>query len=175
MLNIRRFDALDKNFDRDFQQLVNANSAPSADVTQQVQNIINDVRDQGDSALIKYTQQFDRLNVDAIHELEVSPQEISRALDTVSAAQLDSLRQAHQRINEYAQRQLMQSWQYTDDHGNSLGQQVTPLDRVGIYVPGGTAAYPSSVLMNAVPAKVAGVEQIIMVAHTPDGKTNPMC
>lgn len=173
MLNIRRFDALDENFDQDFQQLVNANSAQPADVTQLVQNIINDVRDQGDAALLKYTQKFDRLSVDAVHELEISPQEISHALDSISAEQLDSLRQAHHRITEYAQRQLMQSWQYTDENGNSLGQQVTALDRVGIYVPGGTAAYPSSVLMNAVPAKVAGVNQVIMVAPTPDGKTNP--
>jgi histidinol dehydrogenase len=173
MLNIRRFDALDKNFAQDFQQLVNANNAQPADVTQQVQAIINDVRDQGDAALLNYTRQFDRLDVDAVHELEISPQEISHALDVISPQQLDCLRQAHHRITEYAQRQLMQSWQYTDDNGNILGQQVTPLDRVGIYVPGGTAAYPSSVLMNAVPAKVAGVEQVIMVAPTPDGKTNP--
>lgn len=173
MLNIRRFDALDDSFAHDFEQLVNANSAQPADVTHQVQDIINAVRDDGDTALLRYTREFDRLTVDAAHELEISPQEISHALDSISTAQLDSLRQAHHRISEYAQHQLMQSWQYTDDYGNSLGQQVTPLDRVGIYVPGGTAAYPSSVLMNAVPAKVAGVEQVIMVAPTPDGKTNP--
>lgn len=172
MLNIRRFNAQDDSFQAEFADFLNANIELSADVSATVQKIIADIRENGDAALLKYTQQFDRLDVSSAQQLEFSQQEIQAALESIDSAQRNALLQAKQRIQDYAEHQRMQSWQYTDDHGNLLGQKVSPLDRVGIYVPGGTAAYPSSVLMNAIPAKVAGVPEIIMVAPTPDGNTN---
>ena len=172
MLNIRRFNAQDDSFQAEFADFLNANIEPSADVSATVQKIIADIRENDDAALLKYTRQFDRLDVSSAQQLEFSQQEIQAALESIDSAQRDALLQAKQRIQDYAEHQRMQSWQYTDTHGNLLGQKVSPLDRVGIYVPGGTAAYPSSVLMNTIPAKVAGVPEIIMVAPTPDGKTN---
>ena len=130
------------------------------------------VRRQGDSALLAYTRQFDRLEVDSPDQLEISQAQLQHALESIATPQRQALQQAQQRICDYAQHQPLQSWQYSDAHGNRLGQKITPLDRAGIYVPGGSAAYPSSVLMNAVPAKVAGVADIIMVAPTPAGKIN---
>ena len=173
MLTIQRFDANDATFQNDFKQLIDANSTPAADVSQKVQAIIEEVRTRGDAAVLQYTADFDQLSLATANELEVSAQTIQNACDSIPRAQLDSLHQAKQRIEEYAKQQLLQSWQYTDGHGNQLGQQISALDSVGIYVPGGTAAYPSSVLMNAIPAKVAGVKDIIMVAPTPKGKVNP--
>ena len=172
MLNIRRFSARDESFQEEFTRFLNANVEPSADVSATVQSIIADICGNGDAALLKYTQQFDRLTVETAKQLEVSRQEIQAALESIESAQRNALQLAEQRIRDYAEHQSMQSWEYTDAHGNVLGQKVSPLDRVGIYVPGGTAAYPSSVLMNAIPAKVAGVAEVIMVAPTPDGNTN---
>ena len=173
MLNIRRFRAQDASFQEDFAQFLNANVEPSADVTATVQKVIADIRKNGDAALLQYTQQFDRLELATAQQLEISQQELQTALASIDSAQRNALQEAKLRIEDYARHQRMQSWEYTDAHGNLLGQRVSPLDRVGIYVPGGTAAYPSSVLMNAIPAKVAGVPEVIMVAPTPDGKTNP--
>ena len=173
MLSIRRFNAQDHSFEEEFARFLTANVEPSADVTATVQRIIADIRADGDIALINYTQQFDRLHIDDGKDLEIPAEQIQAALVAIDARQRAALEHAQQRICAYAEHQRMQSWEYTDAQGNVLGQKVSPLDRVGIYVPGGTAAYPSSVLMNAVPAKVAGVEEIIMVAPTPDGVTNP--
>ena len=172
MLNIRRFSAQDHSFQEEFARFLDANVEPSADVSATVRNIIGEIRANGDVALLEYTQQLDRLQVESAHQLEVSKQEINAALDTIDPEQRDALQQAQQRIRDYAEHQRMESWEYTDAQGNVLGQKVSPLDRVGIYVPGGTAAYPSSVLMNAIPAKVAGVAEVIMVAPTPDGNNN---
>ena len=172
MLNIRRFNAQDDSFQNDFAEFLKANIEPSADVSASVHDIISNVRAKGDAALLQYTQEFDRLSLPQASQLEFSQQEIQAALHAIDSTQRDALQLAQQRIQEYAEHQRLQSWQYMDGYGNRLGQKISPLDRVGIYVPGGTAAYPSSVLMNAVPAKVAGVPEVVMVAPTPDGNTN---
>ena len=172
MLAIRRFNAQQESFQKDFQTFLEANVEHESDVSQTVQEIISQVRTQGDSALLAYTQEFDRVDVESAAQLEISQDELQSALTSIEPTQREALQQAQQRIQDYAEHQRLQSWEYTDSHGSLLGQKVTPLDRVGIYVPGGTAAYPSSVLMNAVPAKVAGVPEVVMVAPTPDGKVN---
>jgi len=174
MLSIQRFNAQQDSFNQEFAKFLGANSQHESDVSEVVRDVINQIRSNGDNALIKFTQQFDRLSCERASDLEITQQELQHALASIDESQRISLQHAHQRVKEYAEHQGIQSWEYTDEHGSRLGQRVTPLDRVGIYVPGGTAAYPSSVLMNAVPAKVAGVPEIIMVAPTPDGKINQM-
>ena len=173
MLTIRRLNSQADGFWQDFDRMLDANLEGAGDVNATVQGIIDRVRLEGDSALLDYTRQFDRLELTTASELEIPKAELYQALEEIDPAQRDALEQAQKRIYHYAEKQAMQSWQYTDDMGNVLGQKITAVDRAGIYVPGGTAAYPSSVLMNAVPAKVAGVEEIIMVAPTPAGKVNP--
>ena len=145
-----------------------------AEVAARVQSILADVRSRGDAAVIEYSNRFDRRNVVSFDELEVSRDRMQQALAGVPAAQREALEQAAERVRDYHQRQRQESWQYRDEAGTLLGQQVTPLQRAGIYVPGGKAAYPSSVLMNALPAKVAGVEEIIMVSPAPDGELNEL-
>ena len=174
MLKIRRFNAQEHSFQQEFANFLSTNIEPISDVSATVQTIISDIRSRGDLALLEYTQQLDRVSIADAAQLEFSAQEIETALQSIDVKQREALQLARQRIYEYAEHQRMQSWEYTDTEGNRLGQRISPLDRVGIYVPGGTAAYPSSVLMNAVPAKVAGVSEIIMVVPTPDGITNPM-
>ena len=134
--------------------------------------ILADVRARGDIAVLEYTQQFDRLNAPSMAALELSKDEMQHAFDTLDGELKAALILARDRIEAYHQRQVSQSWRYTEADGTQLGVQITALDRVGLYVPGGKAAYPSSVLMNAVPAKVAGVREIIMVVPTPDGVKN---
>jgi histidinol dehydrogenase len=139
-----------------------------------VREVIHNIRTRGDEALVEYTNKFDRMNVSSMSELTISAEQLDAALNTIPAEQREALELAAARVRNYHQHQKMESWSYTEDDGTLLGQQVTPLDRVGLYVPGGKAAYPSSVLMNAIPAKVAGVEEIIMVVPTPDGVLNDM-
>ncbi len=172
MLKIRRFNSQQASFQTQFSDFLEANTEHESDVSHTVQDIITQIRAKGDRALLDYTHKFDRLELANAQQLEISQKQLQQALASIDPAQRKALEQAHQRVEEYAEHQRLKSWQYTDEHGSLLGQRVTPLDRVGIYVPGGTAAYPSSVLMNAVPAKVAGVPEIIMVAPTPDGKLN---
>ena len=172
MLTIRRFNSQQASFQTQFSDFLEANTEHESDVSHTVQDIITQIRTKGDSALLDYTHKFDRLELANAQQLEISRQQLQEALTSIDPAQRKALEQAHKRVKEYAEHQRLESWQYTDEHGSLLGQRVTPLDRVGIYVPGGTAAYPSSVLMNAVPAKVAGVPEIVMVAPTPDGKIN---
>jgi histidinol dehydrogenase len=136
--------------------------------------ILADVRQRGDAALLEYTRRFDHVEVESAAELELTQAELAAALDRIEPAQRDALQRAAERIRAYAQRQKMESWSYTEADGTVLGQQVTPLDRAGLYVPGGKAAYPSSVLMNAIPAKVAGVPELVMVVPTPNGEKNDL-
>ena len=173
MLKIRHFNVRDENFDTEFSAFIKDNHPQENDVSQTVRDIISAVRSQGDQALMNFTADFDRLQVTEASQLEIPQSELQKALQTIDASRRDALQKAQQRIQAYAEKQKLDSWEYRDEFGSLLGQRVTPLDRVGIYVPGGTAAYPSSVLMNAVPAKVAGVNEIIMVAPTPDGNINP--
>ena len=161
--------------------LLSSLSLPMADdeaIDAAVVRILADVKSRGDEAVIALTHQFDRLNVTSVAQLEISQQELKLAYETLSAEQKSALDVAAQRVRAYHERQKIEagchSWEYEEADGTRLGQKVTPLDRVGIYVPGGKAAYPSSVLMNAIPAKVAGVKEVIMVVPTPDGARNPL-
>jgi histidinol dehydrogenase len=143
-------------------------------VDQAVARILADVRTRGDDAVLEYTRRFDRVEAESIAALELPKSALQQAFAGLPDARRNALLAAAGRIRTYHERQIAQSWSYTDADGSRLGQQVTPLDRVGIYVPGGKAAYPSSVLMNAIPARAAGVHEIVMVTPTPDGERNPL-
>jgi histidinol dehydrogenase len=137
-------------------------------------NILRLVRTEGDAALVRLTREFDRVHVQQADELEIPRKEWVKALDTLPAVRRQALETAAERVRTYHQHQIQKSWSYTETDGTRLGQQVTALDRVGVYVPGGKASYPSSVLMNAIPAKVAGVAEVIMVTPTPGGERNAL-
>jgi histidinol dehydrogenase len=163
MPEISRLDTRDAGFEAAFASLMDRAPEQSAEVTQAVERIVADVRVRGDAALIELTNRYDRRGVVAAAELEVAAAQRKAAWDGLDAELRAALEAAARRIRAYAERQSIASFEFSDGDGNQLGQLVTPLDRVGIYVPGGKAAYPSSVLMNAIPAKVAGVAEIIMV------------
>lgn len=165
-------DSRQPGFDAALRQLLAFETAQDPAVDAAVADIIASVQSRGDAALIDYTARFDRLSVTDASQLELSQAELDAALHRLPAATRAALEAAAERVRRYHERQLMQSWSYVEEDGTRLGQQVTALDRVGIYVPGGKAAYPSSVLMNAIPAKVAGVGEIIMVVPTPGGERN---
>jgi len=171
---IQLLDANTQNFQQELDALLAWDSVSDKAVEAIVDEILIAVKADGDKALVNYTQRFDQLVIDAADELEIPKASLEKALDAITAEQKAGLETAAQRIRDYHQRQKSESWTYTEDNGTVLGQQITPLERVGIYVPGGKASYPSSVLMNAIPAKVAGVEQIIMVVPTPNGVVNDM-
>ncbi|MDW7644989.1 MAG: histidinol dehydrogenase [Desulfuromonadales bacterium] len=162
----------DADFTASFQAILDRGESTQADVEKVVADIIADVRQRGDKALFDYTSRFDRLELSAA-TLEVSPEEIEAAMASVSAESLRALQLATERIAAFHRKQKTETWLSTEEEDVLLGQMVRPLDRVGIYVPGGKAAYPSSVLMNAVPAKVAGVAEVIMVVPMPGGEVNP--
>lgn len=174
MVDIKRLDASDENFWGQLEALLAWESVSDDAVFTAVKDIIHGVRHRGDEAVIEYTNRFDRMSVASMSELEIPMSRVMAALDTIPEEQRQALEASAQRIKNYHQRQKQESWSYTESDGTMLGQQVTPLDRVGLYVPGGKAAYPSSVLMNAIPAKVAGVEELIMVVPTPDGVVNDL-
>ncbi len=170
MMQILKFS--DANFAAEFRRIEQRAEAVPAEIETTVKAIIADVRQRGDQALFEYTAKFDRLELSAA-TLEVSAEEIDQALASVSAESLNALQLAAERIADYHAKQKQETWLSTDENDILVGQMVRPLDRVGIYVPGGKAAYPSSVLMNAVPARVAGVEEVIMVVPMPGGEVNP--
>ena len=174
MLNIKTLNTTDANFWSDLQDLLAWESVSDDAVFNTVNGILKDVRSRGDAAVVEYTNRFDRMSAGSMAELEIPLERLQQALHNITPAQRAALEQAAERIKAYAERQKMDSWSYTEADGTLLGQQVTALDRVGLYVPGGKAAYPSSVLMNAVPAKVAGVPELIMVVPTPDGEVNEL-
>ena len=174
MMDIRRFSTIDSDFDSKLKQLLAFETAQDDEVDLVVADILRNVRQRGDAAVLEYTQKFDRLSVNSLSELEIPKAELQAALDGLPADRRDALQHAAERVRIYHEKQLMSSWTYTEDDGTLLGQQVTSLDRVGLYVPGGKAAYPSSVLMNAIPAKVAGVQELIMVVPTPNGEKNQL-
>ncbi len=173
-LTITKLDAASVDFDQQLKQLLAWDEADDLDIQQRVLAIIADVRKNGDKAVIDYTNRFDRRNITMAGELELSKDALKSAWEQLPAEQAQALQIAADRIRAYAEHQKIQSWQYTETDGTVLGQKVTPLDRVGLYVPGGKASYPSSVLMNAIPAKVAGVSELIMVVPTPQGETNTL-
>jgi histidinol dehydrogenase len=171
---IQRLHANTDGFDAQLDALLAWSSVSDPTVAATVAEILQAVKSQGDPALIDYTNQFDRRNVRDIDELVISQVQLQQALESIPAEQRHALEVAAERVRHYHQHQVQNSWQFTDADGTVLGQKVTPMDRVGLYVPGGKASYPSSVLMNAIPAKVAGVPEVIMVVPAPDGELNPM-
>lgn len=173
-IKVRRFSSLDADFDAKLKALLAFETAQDDSIDEVVANILKEVKKRGDAAVIEYTNRFDRMSADSLPELEIGQAELKAALNGLPDAQRAALQAAADRVRSYHEKQLMTSWQYTEDDGTILGQQVTSLDRVGLYVPGGKAAYPSSVLMNAIPAKVAGVQELIMVVPTPDGEKNQL-
>ena len=174
MGDIRQFSSIDKDFDSKLQKLLNWQKTENSKIDHQVGEILTNIRQKGDIALVEYTNQFDNRNVSTIRDLIVSFDQMSQALQNISDPERLALNVSAERIIEYHEHQKIDSWSYCDEDGTMLGQQVTPIERIGIYVPGGKANYPSSVLMNALPAKVAGVNKIIMTAPAPDGQLNPM-
>lgn len=174
MGDIRQFSSIDKDFDSKLQKLLNWQKTENSKIDHQVGEILTNIRQKGDIALVEYTNQFDNRNVSTIRDLVVSFDQMSQALQNISEPERSALNVSAERIIEYHEHQKIDSWSYCDEDGTMLGQQVTPIERIGIYVPGGKANYPSSVLMNALPAKVAGVNKIIMTAPAPDGQLNPM-
>lgn len=169
----RRLSAKDRNFAADFEALLFAKREIEEDVAQQTRALIADVRARGDAALVELTNRFDRANI-TVADLKISPAEIEDALNKVTAEQKDAIEIAATRIEAYHRRQLPSDVRFEDETGALLGWRWTAVDSAGLYVPGGTASYPSSVLMNAIPAKVAGVERIVMATPASGGKINPL-
>jgi histidinol dehydrogenase len=173
-MKIKKLDTLNFNFETELKAHVGFDADSSENIIKTVNDIVERLKKEGDSALIDFTNRFDQMNISSASELEISTQELSQALDNLPDSQKKSLEIAAQRIVNYHNKQKIDSWSYDDETGSSFGQKVTPMDKVGLYVPGGKAAYPSSVLMNAIPAKVAGVKELIMVVPTPGGDKNPL-
>ena len=176
-VNIRQLVTTSADFEAEFQRVLHWSAETDDKIEEVVASILADVKKRGDAAVLEYTRRFDGVAAERVASLEIGRDELQAALQAVTPAQRSALEAAAQRVRSYHERQLEacgRSWSYRDEDGTLLGQKVTPLDRVGIYVPGGKAAYPSSVLMNALPARVAGVGEIIMVVPTPKGERNAM-
>jgi len=174
MLQPQRLFFKETDFWDRLKQLLAWESTAEETIFQKVKAILHDVKTNGDAAVLEYTNRFDRRKLSSISEIKISQNDLKNSWEKLSLEQQTALKQARDRIVAYHERQKQNSWQYQELDGTILGQQITPLDRVGLYVPGGKAAYPSSVLMNALPAKVAGVGEIIMVVPAPDGVLNDM-
>jgi histidinol dehydrogenase len=176
-LRLRQLQTRDANFEAEFHRVLHWSVEEDHAIEERVAAIVADVKTRGDAAVLEYTQRFDGLQADSVAALELTRDELKAALAAITPAQRSALEAAAERVRRYHERQLDacgRSWSYRDADGTLLGQKVTPLDRVGIYVPGGKAAYPSSVLMNAIPAQVAGVGEIVMVVPTPRGEKNSL-
>jgi histidinol dehydrogenase len=176
-VNVRQLATSAPDFEAEFRRVLHWSAQTDQAIEERVAAILADVQSRGDAAVLEYTQRFDGSTAQSVAALEIAPAELQAALNAITPAQRKALDAAARRVRSYHERQLEacgRSWSYLDEDGTLLGQKVTPLARVGIYVPGGKAAYPSSVLMNAVPAKVAGVGEIIMVVPTPNGERNPL-
>jgi histidinol dehydrogenase len=174
MLNITSLNYADADFDQQLDDVLAWEASIDGDVSRIVADILADVKKRGDAAVIEYTNKFDRMSLSDATQFELDRSQLQQALESIDAEQREALEIAALRIRQYAEYQKMESWSYTEEDGTVLGQSVTAMDRAGLYVPGGKAAYPSSVLMNAIPAKVAGVPELIMVVPTPDGETNQL-
>jgi len=171
---ITKLSSAQSDFDAQLSALLAWESVSNKDVAQTVDDIIATIRSQGDVALIDYSIKFDGVSAKSMADLTLKQEELKNAYETLGDDAKNALTIAAERVRQYHQKQNQQTWTYTEDDGTMLGQKITPLDRVGLYVPGGKAAYPSSVLMNALPAKVAGVEELIMVVPTPGGQVNQL-
>lgn len=173
-LSIMRLSATQADFDAALSRLLAWEDSVDHQVNESVRHILHEVKTRGDAAVLEFTEAFDKLKAASVAELEIPKARLQKALDGIPADQRKALEQAASRIRDYHERQSQSSWQYQESDGTVLGQKITPLDRVGLYVPGGKAAYPSSVLMNAIPARVAGVTEVIMVVPTPAGVVNDL-
>jgi histidinol dehydrogenase len=173
-MNIQKLNTNEADFWQKLDKRLAWDSVSDQAIFDTVNGILHDVKSRGDAAVIEYTNKFDGMNAKAITELEIPKARLKQALASITTEQRSALEQAAARVKSYAEHQKVESWSYTEADGTVLGQQVTPLDRAGLYVPGGKAAYPSSVLMNAIPAKVAGVPELIMVVPTPGGEINEL-
>lgn len=171
---IQRLNSKSPDFAQKLQALLHVDAAEDEAIEMAVAQILREVRARGDEALLEYTKRFDDVDAGQVKQLEIDVSVRREALASLPAAQRQALEDAAQRIRSYHDRQKQESWSFTEPDGTLLGQQITPLDRVGLYVPGGKAAYPSSVLMNAIPAKVAGVQEVVMVTPTPGGHRNAL-
>ena len=171
---ISRLSTSDADFNHQLDALLDWEGVSDKAVQARVEEILASVKQRGDAAVIEATNRFDRLSVSSMDELQLTPEQLKKAFDHLPSEQREALSSAAERIKQYHERQKPSSWQYEEADGTVLGQKVSPLDRAGIYVPGGKAAYPSSVLMNAIPAHVAGVREIVMVVPTPDGVLNEL-
>lgn len=174
MLSIQRLDSTDPDFESRLSKLVSTALEVDRDVRERVEAIIQAVRERGDEAVLEFARRFDGSGASSLADLEVAPEVWKEAAASLEPGVREALHTAARRLREYAGRQKEASWEYTDSHGNRLGQRVTPVRRAGVYVPGGKASYPSSALMNAIPASVAGVEEIIMTVPAPDGVLDPL-
>lgn len=174
MRTIQRLNSLDSNFKAELTLLTAWDDQLDARVHEVVKEVLHAVKTKGDAALLEYTLKFDGLDVAQASELEIPKARLLAALENLPADQRKALEISAQRVRDYHERQIQPSWDFTEANGTKLGQRVLPVDRAGLYVPGGKAAYPSSVLMNAIPAKVAGVDEVIMVVPTPKGEVNEL-
>ena len=174
MNQIKRLSSTDSGFTEALKTITSFEDKQNAEINTTVSEILAHVKERGDAAVLEYTSHFDHLDAASISELELSKEELLRALQGLPTIQREALEQAAERIRNFHEKQITQSWSYTELDGTLLGQKVTPMDRVGLYVPGGKASYPSTVLMNAIPAKVAGVDELIMVVPTPKNKRNDL-
>ena len=170
---MKYLDTSSSDFKKSLSSQIKSNSEPNDEISMVVSETVKDIRDRGDEALLEYTNQYDRLSAQ-LKNLEITKSEIDTALSRISDSMRESLENAIKRIRSFHEKQKQETWTYTDEDGNTLGQRITSIERVGVYVPGGKAAYPSSVLMNVIPAQVAGVQEIIMVVPTPDGERNDL-
>ncbi len=173
-MSVRQLNTADLQFEEQFSKLVARDASVDPEITRRAEAIVEDVRVRGDEAVLEYTNRFDRMNAASMDELVITAEEMKAALEGLPDEQREALTEAARRIREFHENELAQTFMVTDSLGNRLGQRVAPIDSVGLYVPGGKAAYPSSVLMNAMPAKVAGVQKIEMVVPTPGGEKNPL-
>jgi histidinol dehydrogenase len=173
-MKIRTLDSSSPQFEAQFRQLVAPATAFDPEIERQTVAIVDDVRRRGDAALLEYTKRFDRVSARSMAQLEIPASDLRNAFEALAPEPAQALQAAAGRIRSFHQRQLGGDWSFEEPDGTVLGQRVAPLERVGLYVPGGKAAYPSSVLMNAIPATVAGVRQIVMVVPTPDGSRNAL-
>jgi len=171
---INKFSTLDNDFDSQLNSLIAWDSSINEEINDSVNKIIDDVKQNGDVSVLEYTKKFDSLEAESVSELIISRDRLKQSFDNLGQEQKNALSIAADRIKSYHQNQVQESWSYKEDDGSVLGLKITPLERAGLYVPGGKAAYPSSVLMNSIPAKVAGVEELIMVVPTPKGVLNEL-
>ncbi len=171
---IKTLSSSENNFKSQLKSILHVDSASNDEIIKVVNAIVDEVKNNGDKALLEFTNKLDGVNVKSVKELEITQHELDDSLNKILPSQKIALEKAAFRVADYHRRQITNSWDYRDEKGSLFGQKVTPIDRVGLYVPGGKAAYPSSVIMNAVPAKVAGVKELIMVVPTPKGDKNQL-